>query len=866
MDPIYPRFAAPGSDFYEDPRKHRRQQGKPFIAAVDLDWGDWSQATDGHWTFLNPQDHMLPEQGWKIHLSTTASHATQILDAAAAHCHARRLPFKHLADDHVLFAMNAKDADRSASGKFITIYPSTVEDLRQSLEALELLTAGYEGPHILSDLRWRSAPVFVRYGGFRRMYTDVDGVPTAAIRDPEGMLVADIRTAGFHLPPWVDVPAFLMPSLEAQRDVTPPDGFPSVTRALHHSNAGGVYQAVDAGVEVVVKEARTFAGFTADGRDAVERVADEARVLSQIINPRVVRAIRSFDVLGHGFLVTERVDGEPLNSAVVARHPLIRANASASDLRAFREWALTVAGRIEQAVAAVHDSGYTHGDLHPGNFLVLPNDDVVLIDFEMARPMEHGAAAVIGAPGFVAVDGRRGVALDRYAVGCIKLFMFLPLTPLLPLHPTKAKQLISWAQSRFDLPDRWASEVEADINVTDSDAAVAAPIAVPTHIAQLGSQLIADATPEREDRLWPNDPASLSEPAYAIAHGALGPLVALREAGIEIPVPLMNWVERAFQTSKDDKPGLLNGLAGAALAFERLGMGDLSERALARLHSTGLDSLPPHLYGGLAGIGIAYLELSSARSELLPDALDIADRLNELRPAWRSTQLGRVATGSAGVLRGPSGSALFALRLYDCTGDRELLTLAEDAIRADLQACVESADGSLQVDEGWRVLPYLGSGSAGIALAIAHLLRRSPQSELRTSLDPLTLAAQSEFVLEPGLFQGRAGLVRLHVELASHGLSTTATQAALDRHLELFSLHALPREAGLGYPGSALLRRSCDLATGSAGVLLTLAHAWKHSPSNVFPPGTPLVLSQDPEQKGGDTHGIPPVTPDAGTA
>ena len=65
----------------------------------------------------------------------------------------------------------------------------------------------------------------------------------------------------------------------------------------------------------------------------------------------------------------------------------------------------------------------------------------------------------------------------------------------------------------------------------------------------------------------------------------------------------------------------------------------------------------------------------------------------------------------AGLLRGSSGPALLFVRLFEETGDEALLDLAATALRQDLRRCREAADGSLQVNEGWRMMPYVADGS-----------------------------------------------------------------------------------------------------------------------------------------------------------
>lgn len=872
-EPIHPRFSLADSEFYDDPRRHRGESYFPFVVTEGLDWNDWEHSDDGHWSYFLPPKTALPEQGWKIHLSTRAESSEDVLRIAAMYCHERGLAFKHLRDRETLQAMNAKDADRTASGKFVTIYPTKTEQLQRTLDDLGSLTAQYDGPYILSDLRWTRGPVYVRYGGFLPLFVEKDGMHVAAIRNPAGALVPDERGTVFRPPSWVTVPTFLQPLVAAAKDTTVPVGFPAITKALHFSNAGGVYEAVDAGRTVVVKEGRPLAGVTEDGRDAVARIAQESQVLESLDNPRIVRMIRAFEMHGHRYLVTERVSGRPLSTEVVSRHPLVRADSDSSDERTYRNWALEMCQRVDAAVGELHAAGYTHGDLHPGNFLMRGDRDIVLIDFEMARPIADDAPSSIGAPGFMPNDVRRGVALDRYALACIKLFLFVPLTPLLNADPSKASELTRWAQARFDLPEQWVNDVLEDV-VTSASPALESNASSRTdiHVERLRAQLLADATPEREDRLWPGDPTQFTEPPFALAHGALGPLLALHETGTNIPEHLTDWAVHSAQNAKRPGTGLLDGLAGAAVAFRRLGLASASDDALARTLDMEKVHLAPHLYGGLAGLGLAYLELSPTHPELIEEATKVASRLRAQMSQWASGERVSARTGAAGLLRGASGVAVFFLHLYDRTGERELLRLAEAGLRADIRLCTTSADGSLQVDEGWRLFPYLGAGSAGIGHALIQLLDRHPTSSLRTYLPGLTLAAHSEFVYEAGLIQGRAGLIRYLFDLNQRGLAGEADRCALDRHFERLSLHAIDRPEGTGYAGRGLLRRSCDLATGSAGILHTLIATQSGKvktlslPFLELPPKASLPLTGAWLRRGGDTYGIPAFVAGDGAA
>ncbi|WZH35171.1 MAG: class III lanthionine synthetase LanKC [Microbacterium enclense] len=843
MDAIYPVFARADATFYDHPERVPRGAGEAYTVETPEGWVVVEQSP---WTYLQPEGHHLPEQGWKVHVSCLVSDAETVLRAAGTVATARRIPFKHLSTTDLLRHSNAKDAGREGSGKFVTLYPSTERELHRLLIGLGEVLASFNGPHILSDLRWTTGPIFTRFGGFHPLFVEVDGAMVPAIRHPDGHLVADIRRPVFTPPEWVRVPAFLQGPLSRLRQLQPPEGFPVVTAVLQHSNAGGIYLASDGTEEVVLKEARPYTGFTPDGLSATERADREARTLRHLSGQRVSRLRREFDTHDHRYLVLEKAPGQPLHQAVAARHPLIAADAEPAAVIAYRTWAVRVAEELTAAVAHVHEAGFVHGDLHPGNILVDEDGHVTVIDFEMARPVADGAPAAIGAPGFIDPSGAGGIAGDLFALRRMILFLFAPVVALADLHRDKEADLRRWVHRRFFLDDRrvaswgWTSPPHPG-RVEHADT-----------IQRISRQLLADATPARTDRLWPGDPAQFDEPPYALAHGAFGPLLALHSGGVAIPEHLVEWAEwSTVETSP--RQGLMDGLAGAVLALSALGREDAAERALQACLDAPVRWNAPGLYGGPAGTALAYVHLSARHPELLARADVLFAEVAERADNWRTPRPGPVETGSGGLLRGPSGISLLAMALYDRLQRPELLDLAEAAIHADIAACVPAADGTLQINEGWRLMPYLGYGSAGVAYALRLLEQRRPGSALVPLRSDLERAAQAEFVFEPGLFQGRAGMM---ATLA--GSDTGAARRALRRHHRMLELHAIPRAAGAGYPGRNLLRLSCDLATGSAGVLWALTHPRGDAamPFLDLPPVT-ASAGRRLGGEGGEEHGVP---------
>jgi serine/threonine protein kinase len=869
---MYPRFALTDPLFYDDPTLRPALRARPLHPDPDLDWSSWERSDDGRWIGWAPHGATLPEQGWKIHVSATAAGAEEVLLLVSGWCHRTRTVFKHVPDLDELDARNAKEADRAAAGKSITLYPTSTEHLHRALLDLDALVGGRPGPYVLSDLRWHEGPLHVRYGAFRQAWTRRDdGEEVLALRSPAGDLVEDRRTAAFTPPDWVDVPAFLRAQVDALHDTTTPEGFGyTVTGALHHSNAGGVYDARTAdGERVVLKEARPHAGTTPDGRDAVARLHDEERHLRLLAGADLPAVRDAFTVHSHRFLVLEHVPGVGLHTAVVARSPAIRADAGPDDRLAYRGWALDVAAQVTATVERLHAAGYVHGDLHPRNVMVTPDDRAVLIDLEMTHPVRERRPVVIGAPGFVPPDRRSGVAADRYALACLVLFLFCPLTPLLALDPLKADELLEAAQDAFALDHALIARLRRDLAlpgrerlltrsrlVRAADSAVRrwdtgsedAVLALQVMIAR---SLDAAADHARTDRLWPGDPRQLTEDPAALAHGATGVVHALDASSLDVSPQTHDWLAEATEralTSPTTRPGLLDGLAGIGWAARRRGDDATADRVLdrlrgldtARLDSARLDParLGSDLHGGLPGIGLHLL----AEAERDPDLLVTVDRwtglLRHRLDALPRTS--RLRTGHGGLLRGPTGTALLALRLHQRTGEAAHLRLALDALDRDLAHCTDAEDGSLQVDEGWRLMPYLGTGSAGIGLVLAQVLPHLPDpTAYRAVLDRITRAARAPFVVEPGLLQGRAGLVHHLVALTRLGLATPDDEAALAAHVDALRLHAVRHRTGIAFPGQGLLRLSCDLATGSAGVLTAL-QAW-------------TMLAHDEERPGWDT-------------
>ncbi|GAA3342349.1 class III lanthionine synthetase LanKC [Amorphoplanes nipponensis] len=847
MDKQYERFCVADPYFY-DALTSAQPEATWFAAARRPVPDGWRRETLDDWLIYGPEGGELPDQGWKIHVSACLDNAERVLDRVFGYCRSRGLPFKFIHGRAALLLRNAKYARRGSSGKFITVYPRDDAELEVVGKELGELLDGEPGPYILSDLRLGDGPVHVRYGGFAARYCVADGVVEPALADPSGRLVPDRRDPVFRTPDWVPLPRFLGPHLAARNATTVVDLPYRIEEVIHFSNGGGLYRGTDTrtGDRVVLKEARPHAGLDADGVDAVARLTREQEALELLSDlPGVPRVHDRFRLGEHDFLALEHIDAVPLNKLLVDRYPLIDARAGAERYRAYSRWALHVYAQVERIIDAVHERGLVYGDLHLFNVLVRTDgpdaDTAVLIDFEVAGPADGYRRPGLRNQGFAAPRGVTGPDVDRYALACLRLAMFLPLTAMLRLAPEKARDFAAVIAEHFEVPAEFLDEAVATITGRPAAPGPAArprpDTDVPALMRRLTDAIVDSATPRRDDRLFPGDIEQFHSGGLNLAYGAAGVLHALAATGAG-PFPgFEDWlVRRALRPSSGSRLGFYDGLHGVAYVLHELDRRQEALDVLARCLGEPWDELGTDLMSGLAGIALSLLHLADATGETaLHDAARRATDLVSARLAAVAAEEPpageRAVSGGrqprAGLTHGWTGPALLFLRLYERTGDPAQLDRAVTALRQDLRRCVTRADGALEVDEGWRTMPYLAQGSTGIGIVLDQVLAHRPDERLARAGAAIGRAAGSPFYAQAGLFAGRAGIIRY---LAGHDRDDDR----LDRQVGNLAWHAVPFRSGLAFPGDQLLRLSMDLATGTAGVLLALGAA-RHDPAADLP-------------------------------
>lgn len=151
------------------------------------------------------------------------------------------------------------------------------------------------------------------------------------------------------------------------------------------------------------------------GGDLARRLAREARVLASLEHPGIVPVHDAGTLVdGRVFYAMKLVEGARLDEQL-ARIPPV-----AERLRLFL--------RVCESVAFAHSKGILHRDLKPGNVMVGPFGEVLVMDWGLAktletseeaapagaaaRPGDSAAGTALGTPGFMAPEQSAGGAMD----------------------------------------------------------------------------------------------------------------------------------------------------------------------------------------------------------------------------------------------------------------------------------------------------------------------------------------------------------------------------------------------------------------------------------------------------------------------
>ncbi len=357
-----------------------------------------------------------PLQGWKLHVSATILSACPIFRLIAPYLKRRDILFKAPKSLAELHKLNSGIYYGFCQiGKFVTVYPQSVEAAAAIGSKLHALTAKFPAPMVPYDnaLRNRSC-VYYRYGSFSlHLKTTFRKNRVLAIARPDGKLVPDLREPRAAVPPWLSDPFQPVRSQVAFELATPLETDYTRYEALSQRGRGGIYQARDVSRVpaklCVIKEGRRHGETDWLARDGFIRIKREAQFLRSTGIAAVPRVMRTFRANGCYYLVMERISGRSLQQVLTSGH------------RMSTRRMLDYCAQMARIVADIHAAGWAWRDCKPTNFLVKKDHKLQALDFEGACRLDETDPPWGATPGYT--PSRRSwnpgspEAMDLYALG-----------------------------------------------------------------------------------------------------------------------------------------------------------------------------------------------------------------------------------------------------------------------------------------------------------------------------------------------------------------------------------------------------------------------------------------------------------------
>jgi predicted Ser/Thr protein kinase len=166
---------------------------------------------------------------------------------------------------------------------------------------------------------------------------------------------------------------------------------------LGHGAMGEVFRALDPvlGREVAIK---VVTGKLSEDERARDRFLREAQAAATLNHPNIITVYDFGEEQGQAFMAMELLEGQDLRELL--------AKGTLTSL----EGKVAIMEQILDALAFAHSKGVVHRDLKPGNVHVLPNGQVKVMDFGLARRTEDASSTGVirGTPYYMAPEQAQG--------------------------------------------------------------------------------------------------------------------------------------------------------------------------------------------------------------------------------------------------------------------------------------------------------------------------------------------------------------------------------------------------------------------------------------------------------------------------
>lgn len=191
-----------------------------------------------------------------------------------------------------------------------------------------------------------------------------------------------------------------------------------IEKLLGSGSMGEVYQAMDLTTTRLVAIKRIHPYLITD-EDAIQRFQREAKALSRLNHPGIVKFHDFYVADGFYFIVLNHLEGQTLEE----RLAYSRQKEKLIPLEETR----TILLQICDALAYAHQQNIVHRDLKPANVMITPQGHAIIMDFGIAKLLDGeqltGDGLSPGTPGYMSPEIIRGRTIDGrsdiYTLGII---------------------------------------------------------------------------------------------------------------------------------------------------------------------------------------------------------------------------------------------------------------------------------------------------------------------------------------------------------------------------------------------------------------------------------------------------------------
>jgi serine/threonine protein kinase len=357
--------------------------------------------------------------GWILYISCKTVDTIEILKRILSILKKSNVCFILIKDQLLQYALNAGAYGNNEVGKVMSIYPKSENQAIELASELCNLTDSYRGPVIPEALKLGN----IIYAQFN--FGIIDG-QSEEIKSATNIL----KNCPFNIPQ-----CFRLTN-KRKRII---GKYYVPVQLLASSPKGDIYKAIClkklAFNWCLIKQGKPAALDDHFNREMKDRLLWQKEVLKSISNHVITpKVIDYFEKDGSSYLVMDFVEGINLGKLIFEKHKGTTWRELTNPIKIqLMQWFQKAIDLVVQ----IHKRGFVHRDITDSNFLVLPDGNLCIIDFELSYDIENqlpNPPFVLGSYGYAAPEQLQYAVPDPkedvYSMGALLCFLLSGLQPV----------------------------------------------------------------------------------------------------------------------------------------------------------------------------------------------------------------------------------------------------------------------------------------------------------------------------------------------------------------------------------------------------------------------------------------------------